>query len=189
MSARTRGAAQQALFGAPEPVSLGDWSHSRREVFEKCLRRYYYEYYGSAARRVSAEPEKARLRFLKTLQTRYERAGALLHLVLATYLRRAQLGDRWTEDRLVSWALDVFKRDRQYSVSDPDGLNRPKSKYPPVLLREYHYRQANAAEACVEVEARLTAAVRTFHTSSVLKEFRTRAWISLTPVGRRAALS
>lgn len=174
MSARTSGATQELLFGAPEPVSFGNWSHSRRALFENCPRRYYYEYYGSAARRATADPEKARLRFLKTLQTRHERAGALLHLVLATYLRRAQQGDRWTSNRLVSWALDVFKRDRQYSAADPDGVNRPEGKYAPVLLREYHYRQANAAAACAEVEARLAAAVRTFHTNGDLQEFRTR---------------
>lgn len=174
MSARTRGTTQQLLFGAPEAVSFGGWSHSRRAVFESCPRRYYYEYYGSAARRATADPEKVRLRFLKTLQTRHERAGALLHLVLATYLRRAQQGDRWTSERLVSWALDVFKRDRQYSASDPDGVNRPEGKYAPVLLREYHYRQANAAEACAEIEARLGAAVRTFQTNTAFEEFRTR---------------
>lgn len=43
------------------------WSHSRRDLFERCLLWYYYKYYGSTARTAKAEPLKEQLHFLNSL--------------------------------------------------------------------------------------------------------------------------
>jgi hypothetical protein len=43
------------------------WSYSRRETFDRCLRQYYYQYYGANQRTAKAEPYKDKLKFLKEL--------------------------------------------------------------------------------------------------------------------------
>src|SRR5437762_9747210 len=79
-----------ALFVIPpsrqEAITHVIWSYSRRSLFERCQRRYYYEYYGSTT---ALDPQHATLRQLKTLDARHERVGALLHRAIATYLHRA----------------------------------------------------------------------------------------------------
>jgi hypothetical protein len=155
-----------------EQVGEITWSYSRRGLLEQCPRKYYYTYFGAAARKSLAEPEKATLRQLKALQNRHERGGALLHLAISTYFRRAQAGTPMTGEQLVDWVQSLFRRDMTYSASDPDGLKPLQGQYPPVLLREYHYRQADAASLVADAERRLMAAVRTFMNASAFDEFR-----------------
>lgn len=135
------------------------WSYSRRNVLEKCARRYYYEYYGATA---SAEPHRQELNRLKRLKNRYERAGAILHSVIAAYFRAARKGEVWTPERSVRWATSILASDRSYSLADPDGQAPPNQAFPPTLLREFHYREAAAEEKFRDAEHRLTTALRAF---------------------------
>ncbi len=155
-----------------EQVREITWSYSRRGLVEQCPRKYYYTYFGAAARKSLAEPEKATLRQLKALQNRYERGGALLHLAISTYFRRAQAGTPMSGEQLVDWVQSLFRRDVTYSASDPGGLSPLRGQYPPVLLREYHYHQADAEALVSGSEQRLVAAVRTFMNADAFDEFR-----------------
>ncbi|NPV89968.1 MAG: DUF2800 domain-containing protein [Firmicutes bacterium] len=148
------------------------WSYSRREIFEQCPRRYYYEYYGSSKRSALSDPEKTNLRHLKGMQNRYQRAGTILHLVISTYLRHAQKGNNWSLDRLINWSSKILRSDRLYSNSDPDGKNPIKEKYPPILLREYHYRQKDVNLLYSDIEERLNSAIESFLKATVFSEFR-----------------
>ena len=151
------------------PVETVTWSYSRRDVLEKCARRYYYEYYGATA---PAEPDKVEVSRLKRVQNRYERAGAILHFVIAAYLRAARKGEMWTTERLLRWAATIFADDRNYSLADPDGAAPPTKTFPPALLREFHYREPDAAEKIREVEQRLTVALSAFLSGPVFAPFR-----------------
>lgn len=148
------------------------WSFSRRSVLEQCPRRYYYEYYAATVARHRRDPGIERLRRLKSLQNRYERTGAIAHLVIATYLRKAQAGEVWTPRRVGDWAGAIFRADIDYSTADPEGLSPREGRFPPVLLHEYFYRQDNALELCTAAGERLVAAVRVFFESINLAEFR-----------------
>src|SRR5437870_1491550 len=106
-------ALRSAIIG-PKDLDGIAWSYSRRQLLEQCLLRYYYEYFGSSRRTSAAD--KDLLRFLKSLQNRYERAGAILHQVIATWFRKAQRGERWVPDRLERWAQSLFSRDRAFSA-------------------------------------------------------------------------
>jgi hypothetical protein len=68
------------------------WSYSRRSTLEQCARRYYYEYFGASLRAAKGASDKEDLHFLKGLATRHERAGAIAHLAIAWYFKRAQGG-------------------------------------------------------------------------------------------------
>jgi len=158
--------------GVRELLAKMRWSYSRRSALEQCPRRYYYDYYGASARAATGDPNKPTLRFLKSLQNRRERAGTIAHLVINTYLRKGQSGEVWEADRLCDWAQDMFRRDCVYSRTDPDGMARPTGGFPPVLIQEYYYRHPDASALCAEAEERLVKALRTFHTSVHLAEFR-----------------
>jgi hypothetical protein len=162
-----------AVPQAPNAAIAGiTWSHSRRSTLEQCPRKYYYEYYGAAKRTALAEPHKDEIRWLKDLQNRHERAGSILHLVIATSLRQARAGNTWDPARLESWGRQLLRADRLYSRVNPDGGNLPDVKYPPVLLREYHYRERHADALLAEAEERLAGALRSFATSERYRTFR-----------------
>ncbi|MGA2490043.1 MAG: PD-(D/E)XK nuclease family protein [Anaerolineales bacterium] len=155
-----------------EAISKIIWSYYRRSTFEQCLRRYYYEYYGANKQTAKQDQDKAMLHFLKRVQTRHERAGSILHLIIATYLKKRRGGEVWEESRLIKWANDMFQRDIQYSQSHPNGDEAPDSNFPPVLLREFHYHDQHASELCGEIGERLTHAISFFANNKSLEEFR-----------------
>ena len=62
-----------------------EWSHSRRSALFQCPRKYYYEYFGSNLRKAHDDPQKAKLRQLKNLKNRFERAGEILHFVIRAF--------------------------------------------------------------------------------------------------------
>src|SRR2546430_6947742 len=92
-----------------EAITNVTWSYSKRSLFERCQRRYYYEYYGSTVALGKVDPQHALLRRLKALEGRHERVGALLHRGIATYLHRAQSGTPMSATDLVDWILTIFR--------------------------------------------------------------------------------
>ncbi len=156
----------------PESVAGITWSYSRRGVFEQCARRYYYEYFGAATRKALGDPDKVALRPLKTLANRHERAGAILHLGIATYFRRAQRADPMGADGLISWARSLLRRDIEYSAAHPDGAAAAPGPYPPVLLREYSYELPNADMLLMEAEERLVDTLQAFTDSPMFEAVR-----------------
>lgn len=175
---------QLALFGAAEqgiedaiPSGPGlmhiSWSHSRRSTLEQCARRYYYEYFAANKRTAKHDPLKDEVHFLKNVQNRHLRTGQILHLVIGTYLRKAQDGEIQGVERLVSWARKIFATDRAYSRRYMDGGGAAHSeKYPPTLLWEYLSEDPQAEELCDEAEERLLVALRSFVTDDRYDPFR-----------------
>ena len=158
---------------ADERLSGLTWSHSRRSTLEQCPRRYYYEYYGANTRTAKGESAKEELRALKKVENRHERAGSLLHLAIGSYFRRSRNGERSDIDGLIAWARAKFADDRAYSRAHPEGGPAGGSaKYPPVLLREYHYALLDAEALCDDADSRLAAALRTFATGDNFAAFR-----------------
>jgi hypothetical protein len=149
-----------------------EWSYSRRNLFEQCLRRYYYTYYGANKRAAKDEPDKELLHRLKQMSNRFTRAGDILHLMIKTYLNKAQEGEVWTLDRLTSWARQILSKDIAYSQADPDGLNPQDSSFPPALLHELHYGWPDTLILYAEAENRLLAALNTFYYSDTFARIR-----------------
>jgi hypothetical protein len=161
-----------------ERLAALTWSYSRRSTLEQCARRYYYEYYGANRRLAKGVADKEDLHFLKQLATRHERAGSIVHMVIAWYLRQVQKGAVPGVERLVGWARQLYAADRAYSRAHPDGavLAAP-ARFPPVLLREYHYRDPRADLLCDETETRLAEALVAFATAEAFSEFRRAAGV------------
>lgn len=142
------------------------WSHSRRDLFDKCQLAYYREYFGGNKKTAKNEPDKEHLHFLKSLQSRYEDAGTILHRLIRTFLAKARDGQTWSLDYLQKLARDSFRRDVEFSRAYPEGASRfANEKYPPTLLLEFYYKLPDAEELCAEVEERMLSALANFYLS------------------------
>ena len=148
----------------PRQPALMEWSYTRRATLERCLRWYYYQYYGANARTAKTEPYKETLRFLKTLRNRPLRTGEIVHLIVRTYLTRLQQGEVWSLERLLHWAQDISRRDVAYSKQYQRREQMPDGPYPPALLLEFYYGFEDP-EALWEASAtRLAVALTNFAT-------------------------
>lgn len=162
---------------APQPtrqeaIANVTWSYSKRSLFERCQRRYYYEYYGSSVALEGVDQEHATLRRLKAVEGRQERVGTLLHRGIATYLHRAQAGTPMAADDLIDWLVKIFRQDCAYSRADPDGVHPPGGHYPPVLLYEYHDRRPDVEHLVAESEQHLREGAQAFLTAQIFAPMR-----------------
>lgn len=155
-----------------EKIAHISWSYSRRSLMEKCLRCYYYEYFGGNKRTAKQENNKQEIWQLKQLKSRHERAGDILHFIISSYLRKLKEGVIWDTDRLISWARDTFNKDIAFSQSINGNWDTPKEKYPPALLQEFFYHDPEALEKCLSVESALITALKSFMTNPLFAEFR-----------------
>jgi hypothetical protein len=164
------------------------WSYSRRSTLEHCPRRYYYAYYGSSIRTALNEPQKEKLKLLKRLSNRHERLGQILHLAVASFLKKTQMNEAWTVEGLCSWALSLFNRDIAYSMNY-QRCSEAHSKYPPILLTEFYYRDQMASEQCEYARSRMLSALSNFVMSPAFSDFRDAARNQDTVVERSFKLN
>lgn len=157
---------------ASREQSLIEWSYSRRELFERCLLWYYFNYYGAKAGTAKDDPRKQELRFLKSLSNRHLRAGSIMHLVIRTYLRQLKDGEEWTLDRMLRWARDVYNADLQRSINYQRGITDINTDSRSVLLAEFYFNVPDAKLLWEESEARLITALTNFATHPDLEGFR-----------------
>ena len=148
------------------------WSYSRREDMERCLHSYYCRNYGAKARTAKSEPNKERLRFLSKLKNRHLRTGDIAHLIIRAWLLRMRQGEKWTLDRVLSWARKIYRDDPESSRNYKSGDALPDAPNSPALLLEYYYGLENAESLIRESEQKLITALTTFITSPDLESFR-----------------
>lgn len=170
---------QMTLFGseaqpppqtAPETPQI-EWSHSRRDLFERCLFWYYGRYYGARKGTAKSEPRKEQLRFLKNLDNVNLRVGSIMHLVIRTCLQHSKKGSCWTVERALSWAQAIYNQDLEFSRKYKPGTPLPSGNNSPVLLMEFFYGFANADELWEKSVARLRKALINFFTNPELERF------------------
>ncbi len=155
-----------------QAVAEISWSHSARSTLEQCARRYYYNYFGANKQIARGEPQKETLHFLKNVETRQQRAGSILHTAIGTYFRKAKQGDLWGASRLVDFARRIFLDDIAFSRTNPDGPIPTGVPFPPVLLREYHYRNPEAERLCESALDGLLRNIQAFATSGMFETYR-----------------
>lgn len=160
------------------PVSTGndpqtiEWSYSRRDLFERCLFWYYCQYYGATAGKAKIDPLKPQLRFLKSLSNCHLRAGDLLHLVIRTYFRRLNSGERWSETESLRWAEDLFKRDRSHSLNYLRPGRPGADNGHEVILAEFYYGWPEAEDIWQGSAIKLRKALTNFLMLPKFESFR-----------------
>src|SRR5258706_14175840 len=171
---------QMTLFGAypaTQPLKSAnafsqiEWSHSRRDLFERCQLWYYLSYYGASKRTAKSEMRKEQLRFLKNLHNVNLRAGSIMHLVIRTCLQHSKKANRWTLERALSWAEQIYNQDLEFSLKYTPGTVLPNGNNPPVLLMEFYYGFPDAEELWKKSLIRLRTALTNFFTSVQFERF------------------
>ena len=160
------------------------YSHSKRDVLTRCMRRYYYEYYAASLQRGKSESllfdgfepvpkpkidplRVALIRKLKGLTSCPLAAGDILHRLIATYLKK---NPDWDVNWFVRKAGERFDRIVDYS-RDPVGnswMAEPYSKL--ATLLEFHYRMSDAEEQAKQAREKLLAAVRCFFNTASIRD-------------------
>lgn len=156
----------------PKRILPPEWSHSRRDLFERCLLWYYYTYYGARKGVAQVEPLKEQLRLLKSLSNFNLRAGEIMHIVIRTYLRKAKQNEPWTLERTLGWAQALYEADKSLSLNYREGDVLSKDVNAPKLLAEFYYSLINAEELWAASLERVRAALTNFITNSKFEEFR-----------------
>lgn len=144
-----------------EAVSKLKWSYSKRGVLEQCPRRFYYQYYGANQGKAKDDPSKQELHQLKLAGNRYTRTGAILHLVIADYFRKAQQGTPWEHQQWLNWARTIFERDIARSCQGLEETKPSYRKHPPQFLIEFLHEK-EARQLCREALAEMMAALNAF---------------------------
>jgi hypothetical protein len=152
------------------------YSHSKRDVLSRCMRRYYYEYYASSLRPSSdtgslfdvfdalpkPKVDSARIAFIRKLRALTScplAAGDILHQLIATYLRK---NPDWGVDWFIKKAGERFDRIVNYS-RDPVG-NRQMLEQDPNLgaLLEFYYGTSDAEQRAMQARENLIGAIHCF---------------------------
>lgn len=101
-----------------EMQSEFSWSLSRDTLFNACLRRYYYHYYGSRnGWRQDAPPDVKELYLMKNLQTMPTWTGAVVHHVLQEVVNGLSAGRPVPPEVAVASLTERMQRDWQDSAS------------------------------------------------------------------------
>ena len=94
------------------------WSLSRDGIFNACLRRYYYHYYGSwNGWRYDAPPDVKELYLMKNLQTMPMWTGAVVHHVVQEAVKGLSAGRPVPPEVAVATLTERMQRDWQDSAS------------------------------------------------------------------------
>lgn len=94
------------------------WSKSRAEVFDRCLREYYWNAYGSWGGWLRSAPQATRQAYLlKKLENRWGWAGKVTHAFIREYLLALFKGFKRPADQLLEHAKLLMRADLQYSAA------------------------------------------------------------------------
>ena len=114
------------------------WSHSRRDVFRECPRRYYFRYYASHNGWYDDAPEDVRLAYrLKNLTGLALEIGAAVHEGASTAIQKARIGDEVpTADELLSMSRNRLNKAWVESKDVPAWRRSPRWRR---MFREVYY--------------------------------------------------
>jgi hypothetical protein len=146
-----------------------NWSYSRREAVDHCLRRYFYQYYASCSPDASLREQVKRP---KEIKNHHLRVGELVHLAISTYFKKLKQGKDLPSSWRQSWVRKIFAEDQAYSKLIKSGGPSSTEKYPPTILDEIVFDVAEGDQLLEQAAEQLGAAIQTFFTSNALQEFR-----------------
>lgn len=160
------------------------WSASRRGCFRECLRRYYWQYYGSHNGWLREAPEAARRAYrLKKLKSLPLLLGEVLHDLFARTLREVRGGKAApAAEDLVQAARGRMNQAWAQSKRRQEWEARPKDL---VMLHEMYYGPEPSDERFAALRGRLGHAVAGFLASRSFREAASAPFQELRDVDRQ----
>jgi hypothetical protein len=155
------------------------WSKTRDELFRKCLRQYYFHYYGSwGGWEIDAESRTRQIYVLKQLQTRQVWAGSKVHDCIKRSLHNLRRGiEPMKEQEAIDMTLAVMRKDFASSRRG-DYWKNPKS----MGFFEHEYAVQVSNDAWKETADHVVHCLQTFYRSSVFRLIRslhTERWLDV----------
>ncbi|MBN1864683.1 MAG: hypothetical protein JW808_07260 [Victivallales bacterium] len=149
------------------------WSLSRKRVFERCLRAYYYNYYASWGGWDTYGSEKSKLLYrLKNSQD----IGTWSEMVFRKALDNALAGNKLSHNSLLSNACFHMRRDLM-AMKSPSYEKNPKNK----LLKEYFSGRQDLGCLCGLAEGRIAGLAARFEGSGPYRRL-----LQTEPLARRS---
>lgn len=135
------------------------YSYSKRQSMETCTLKYFFEYYAAAAGTPFDAVRKPLVQTCKAMSSVTAEAGKIVHTMIRIFLaKRPDLSGSW----FINTAAANFDKNVAYS-RDPEGLAWQRNQqYPPVMLAEFVYRDAEAEQKAVAARAQLIACLTRF---------------------------
>jgi hypothetical protein len=151
-------------------VNEFSWSHSRHELFQACLKRYYFAYYAAWGGWEPSAPARAReLYLLKRLSTRQQWAGHHAHQAIEFLLKHGRHDPEGVRTAGAE-AAQVDKMRREFRESRA-GAHRADPVHVPGLF-EHEYQLEVPADEWKATVDRVGLAIRNFLASDLWPEFR-----------------
>ncbi len=151
------------------------WSFSRHQSFSECLKKYWYNYYGSWEGwplrrndpRGKLDPLSAKLYLLKQMQTLPTFVGSLVHSIIEKSLKAYQKSKKLAslEDLLKELELE-FKKG--ISEAQGDGYLRDPKRKTNLFEFYYNHLQEGAIEASLE---KAKTCLKNWYHSPILQNF------------------
>lgn len=162
------------------------WSFTRHEIFQTCLKRYYFAYYASWGGWLdTAAPDVRLLYRLKRLSTRQQWAGHHIHLALEHLIRHSRHeATPETIDRIIEYTLDLMRREFRDSRSGACQVD-PAHR---AALFEHEYHVDIAPSEWKDLVDRVAAEIKTFGASPLWERLRTMPDDAILSVERRSTL-
>ncbi|MEA2012480.1 MAG: PD-(D/E)XK nuclease family protein [Verrucomicrobiota bacterium] len=157
------------------------WSVSRDRLFRRCLKAYYYNYYGSWDGWDKSAPWKTqKIYMLKKMTSLKMWAGSIVHEVIAEALNRyAQTGKTPTAGELQGYARTKLRRGWIESVNKEWQQNAKK-----INLFELYYGNGKSLlpETTDEIRERVYNALTAFAQSAILKQMLLAPYTAWKPI-------
>ncbi len=160
------------------------WSHSRHDMFQTCLKRYYFAYYAAWGGWAESAPERVReLYRLKRLSNRFQWAGHHAHLAIEFLLKNARNDPSGSlAASAVPRQLEIMRREFRDSRS---GAYRLDPVHIPGLFEHEYHIEVPAEEWKATVD-RVSTALRNFMASDLWPEIQALPDDAFLSVERRA---
>lgn len=147
-------------------------SYSKRELLDRCLRQFFYEYYAASKKLPFDSARKPLVQKLKQCTGVYLLAGEKLHWFIEQFLKKGSSSRNWAE-RTCTSSFDLAVR---YSRDPEANVGLQDLAYPPPMLLEFYYADPQADELAAKARESLCRGVRRFLEHESVKEL----WTEIT---------
>jgi hypothetical protein len=145
------------------------WSHSRRNTFEECSRKYFYHYYGSWEGWSWNAPQRQKELYLhKKLVNRWMWMGTVVHKAVEYLLKQHREGE---ELESLEYYLDLITKRMRKDYSGSISGKYPSRPSKIVGLFEHHYAESIESSVWKELNGQALECFETFWNSKYLLKY------------------
>ena len=146
------------------------WSHSRRNTFNECRRKYFYHYYGSwEGWSWNATKRQKELYLHKKLVNRWMWMGTVVHNAVEYLLKQHREGEKL---ETLDYYLDSITRRMRKDFGDSMSKKNASRPSRIVGLFEHHYRERIESDVWKALNSKALKCFETFWDSDIFSEIK-----------------